>query len=631
MALSYVRRAGSASGVTTVTSFNVPISTATTGGDLLIVTVGCCNVGDTNNVSSITDTKGNTYVSGGFTVDPGQNTLAAVWYCANSTALTTSDHLTVTLTSALLGFGQLWSASVDEASGAATSSVTDGSQGKNSQTGATWNTGTGVATTNANDLLWAGFCTNQGLPFALVNADSTPASGWNTLTQLSGGGNGAGAAYQVVSATGTDKGGGTATATNNGTSAVFVAFKAAAGGSTVNGSATLVGQGVLSALVDDAIGQGVLLDAPNVIIAQGLSLQGNSALAVNAHPLMGNGVLTVAPTLLLAPATAQANGALAVSATLLTAGDSTTGNGTLGESAQLLTSAILAANAAQAESARLLAPATLQGNGVLVATGFANAASLIGNGVLSVAARILAAVSLPAASVVNAAATLLANPSLPGSGAIGEAAVIDAGATLPGSGNLQASSTNNVFLVANAVLTATATVLSHASDQAAGVLDAAAQVLTHPSLVGNSILLAFKTVPPLSAVASLVQKLAAAFADVAKLAATFAAPVLKLSATFARSVSVANPNSTITVTMTVKDNTGALQSNLSAAAVTVTFPDGSTSSFTLAGGQVTNLGSGQYSITYTTKGIGECLEEWTFTAADGVTKGDFRNVTPVSY
>lgn len=123
--------------------------------------------------------------------------------------------------------------------------------------------------------------------------------------------------------------------------------------------------------------------------------------------------------------------------------------------------------------------------------------------------------------------------------------------------------------------------------------------------------------------------LVVSFAAQGLLVATFAA-VGRLSALFTRKPNVPNPNSTLTSTMTARDSNGTLLSTLSLVAVTVTFPDGSTQTFALPT-TVTNAGNGQYSITYTTKGIGECLEEWTFTAADGVTKGDFRNVTPVSY
>lgn len=125
--------------------------------------------------------------------------------------------------------------------------------------------------------------------------------------------------------------------------------------------------------------------------------------------------------------------------------------------------------------------------------------------------------------------------------------------------------------------------------------------------------------------------LAASFTGaVQKLSVSFLAATSKLTATFARSPSMAQPNASITVSATAKDANGNLLPNLSAVAVTVTFPDGSTSAFSLGSG-VTNAGGGVYTLAYKTKTQGECVEDWLFTAADGVTTAEYHNITPVSF
>jgi hypothetical protein len=132
---------------------------------------------------------------------------------------------------------------------------------------------------------------------------------------------------------------------------------------------------------------------------------------------------------------------------------------------------------------------------------------------------------------------------------------------------------------------------------------------------------------PLTAGYTYQSALSSSFAALAALAATFSL----VQYSFTRSPSVASPNSTTTVTCTLKDKLGNLVSTASAVNVTVTFPDGSTQTFSLAGSTVVNLGSGQYAVTYVTKGVGEILEDWAFIAADGITKLEAHNVTPVTF
>jgi hypothetical protein len=92
---------------------------------------------------------------------------------------------------------------------------------------------------------------------------------------------------------------------------------------------------------------------------------------------------------------------------------------------------------------------------------------------------------------------------------------------------------------------------------------------------------------------------------------------------------VAQPNSTIDVTSTVTLPDGSFPT-MTTISVVVTFPDGSTSTYTLAGGAIVSLGSGQYKLTYTTKAVGNHVELWTFTASDGST-ATYKNVTGCNY
>jgi hypothetical protein len=128
-------------------------------------------------------------------------------------------------------------------------------------------------------------------------------------------------------------------------------------------------------------------------------------------------------------------------------------------------------------------------------------------------------------------------------------------------------------------------------------------------------------------------------ATVAQLALTFAkaAAALRLSfaskqaltLSFTRESPVANPNTTISVTMTALDANGNPVSTLVTVTATVTFPDGTTSNFSLGSG-ITNAGSGKYTLVYTTKGQGENLEDWV--GVDGAgNRTEYHNETPVSF
>lgn len=127
---------------------------------------------------------------------------------------------------------------------------------------------------------------------------------------------------------------------------------------------------------------------------------------------------------------------------------------------------------------------------------------------------------------------------------------------------------------------------------------------------------------------SAVNRLQSAFAELTRLVGGWS-ETNRITSIFVRSAPVAQPNSTIDVTAAVTLPDGTFPT-ISTIAVTVTFPDATTSNYSLAGGQIVSLGSGKYKLTYTTKQPGNHVELWTFTANDGST-GQYRNVTGCNY
>lgn len=92
MALGTPYQIGSSTGTDSATTFTVAVTTATTTGDAIVVAIG-----DSNTIAAaITDSKGNVYTSAAGTTT-GQK--CSVWVALNTTALTTSDTITVTVNS----------------------------------------------------------------------------------------------------------------------------------------------------------------------------------------------------------------------------------------------------------------------------------------------------------------------------------------------------------------------------------------------------------------------------------------------------------------------------------------------------------------------------------------------------
>lgn len=100
--------------------------------------------------------------------------------------------------------------------------------------------------------------------------------------------------------------------------------------------------------------------------------------------------------------------------------------------------------------------------------------------------------------------------------------------------------------------------------------------------------------------------------------------VSKYTVKFAE-VALSLPNSTVSSTATVQTGAGVLTDGLTASC-TVTFPDGTTSTPAVTG---VGNGSGQYTITYTTKGPGFCKELWSFSDTNGSILQGY-NVNPVT-
>ena len=346
MAIAYGGRAGSNHANTNGATQTVTTTASIPSGALILVSVSASNVGDTSNLTSVTDSAGNTYQSAVFTCDGGQNTLTAVWYSVTGNALASGGTVTVTFHAALLSSGESWEITVDYLTGAATASATDGSTGRNggnAQTGATWDTRTGgttdLTTTNAADLLWAAYGVNQGAPLALVQANCLPSSGWTELAVVSGGAgnnNQVRSAYNVVAATGSYRAAGSATAGNNGISAVLVAFKAAAGGGTVNGSGNLIAN---SAVAES----GAQLSTPSAPVQANAALTETAAqLVTTATPVASNSAIAQqAAQIVTHGATLAASSGLSVTGQVVSASDTLASNATLVIAAQIVNPQVL--------------------------------------------------------------------------------------------------------------------------------------------------------------------------------------------------------------------------------------------------------------------------------------------------
>jgi hypothetical protein len=124
-----------------------------TTGNALFVGVRWFDVGGSINISSITDTAGNTYVQvGGGKVSGASNEQLDIWYALNITG-NASNIVTVNMGSSV----QFWGVVVEQWSGIATSSADDGVHATDDTTGTTL-TSTAFSTSQANTVV---FCIAQ--------------------------------------------------------------------------------------------------------------------------------------------------------------------------------------------------------------------------------------------------------------------------------------------------------------------------------------------------------------------------------------------------------------------------------------------------------------------------------------
>lgn len=121
--------------------------------------------------------------------------------------------------------------------------------------------------------------------------------------------------------------------------------------------------------------------------------------------------------------------------------------------------------------------------------------------------------------------------------------------------------------------------------------------------------------------------LRASFSSLSRYIASFLSGS-RLKISFVRSVVMAQPYSTVDVTATITKSDNSIPT-ISTITVNVLFPDGTTGSYSYPT-DISNVGSGQFKLTYTTKGPGPHREVWIFTASDS-SVGEFENTTYVSF
>lgn len=172
-------------------SANQSITATSTGGNLLMLIYARSGGLATGAITSITDTAGNVWsVATRGAVSGATNTRIEVWVCPNAAAITS---LTVNS-----GTAQTNAWNVLEWSGAASASPVDvASPDGSGQASSTTVTTVAVTTTNAADMVVAGFHSSQITTSGLT-------AGWTALTDFDDGTAGSGrAAYQLQAATGT--------------------------------------------------------------------------------------------------------------------------------------------------------------------------------------------------------------------------------------------------------------------------------------------------------------------------------------------------------------------------------------------------------------------------------------------
>ncbi len=277
MAIAYGGRAGTTSGATQASSATVTTSATIPAGSLIVVSVQRANINSLNDLTSVTDSAGNTYVSAAFKADGGQNVAVHVWYCKNAAQLTSGGTVTINGLD-LLANGESYAIAVDWITGHDTTTPLDATAPAKGQGNASpWATPSFTAT-SANTLHWGIFGTNQNEPSAVTNANSTPSSGWTFPAAVSAGG-GAGnflrTGYQVFSTSAARAFGGTLTPGNQ-AAYMLLAFVAASG-TTVNGDATVGGTPGGIVAVSVAAGSGTTGGTTGGLVASSVAAGSASA------------------------------------------------------------------------------------------------------------------------------------------------------------------------------------------------------------------------------------------------------------------------------------------------------------------------------------------------------------------
>lgn len=351
-------------------------STTTSGittqasGSTFVVCVQTNRAGDPIHVSSIVDSKGNTYTLA-TSDNPGYagDILLAAYVCVNGTG--GASH-TVTATFDEQATNTVWFV---EITGADTSSPADGvAHTTGGGTAGTSMPGVTVTTTNANDLILS-FLGTYGFDTGTVTITANTGSGWAIIDSILTGSvsrHGA-SSYVVKSSTGSYADTYTSNSTD-GFSVLTLAFKAAsAGGGAIVGSSTLAfGQtGTLN-------GAGALGATSALTFAQTGALKGAGTLA-------GSSALTFGQTGTLTQPGLVGSAALTFGQT-----GSLTGSGVLagtsalqfGQTAQLVAAGALTGASAIAfsQSGNAIAVGVLAGTSAFL---FAQTAALVASGVLA--------------------------------------------------------------------------------------------------------------------------------------------------------------------------------------------------------------------------------------------------------
>jgi hypothetical protein len=561
------------------------------------------------------------------------------------------------LTSATLAFSAItagggWSALFLEFSGIATTSPID-VEGQFIPTAYATTLSESITTTVNGDLVIGFAYTDTAQAGGVITAEP---SGWTTITGVpvndAGGAGSLGAAWQVQTSAGNI----TYAPTSGASQSYFdwvVSFKAASGGTSVNGSANILAlAGILG------------------------GISGIAALprGINAGPGIGGGI----------NATASFGGGINAQGEIQASSAATpteTFEGQAGINSGLSGQGEVGASSAATPQE------TVQGSGSVdtgqaasgnLGTGYSGNSGLFSglsglSGFISGLAGqgIIPAVTGTLGGLVHAIATILAEAGFLG-GMGGQGMVYGSTtslnqATVTGSGNVSPNFLAGIGqIIASSVAAVYGTILSGAGlgtgqsssgsvqavsaatprltatgsgTLAGGLIAGISDILANGRLlrffpfrlsfsVKSLLNLIFGQKPRLSLTFSEKPKLSLNFAETSKLSLAFT-HLGRINLTFFLEPPVAKPNSTITVTSTATDINGNPVSNMATVTVIVTFPDNSTQNFSLSSG-VTNAGSGNYTVTYTTKGVGQCLEDWVMIDSTG-NQTEAHNITPVGF